>query len=152
MNIGEAAALAGMSAKMIRYYERTGLIVCPARASSGYRVYTEREIHTLKFIRRSRDLGFSVAQIECLLALWRNHDRASADVRALALEHIDHLCKKVSELEAIIAALRELADRCMDDDRPECPILRDLSAGGSNDRTPRTGSRFGVTRLASQGR
>lgn len=152
MNIGEAATSAGMSAKMVRYYERVGLVACPTRTSAGYRTYTEREVHTLQFIRRSRDLGFSVAQIEGLLTLWRDHDRASADVRAVALDHVAHLRAKVCELEAIIATLQNLADRCMDDDRPDCPILHDLSAGGRDDRSPRTGSRFGVTRVAPQER
>lgn len=152
MNIGEVASLAGISAKMVRYYERVGLIANPRRTSAGYRAYTDREVHTLKFIRRARDLGFSVAQIEGLLTLWRNRDRASADVRAVALDHVDHLSGKVRELESIIATLRDLADRCMDDDRQDCPILHDLSAGGRDDQMPRTGSRFGVTRLGSQGR
>lgn len=148
MNIGEAAAASGVSTKMIRYYERTGLIEPAERTASGYRVYTSRDVHDLQFIRRSRDLGFSVAQIENLLALWRDRERASADVKALALEHVAHLCEKVAELEAMIAALKHLADNCSDDDRPDCPILRDLAEGRHGDCVAPTQNRFGVARIS----
>ncbi len=148
MNIGEAAAASGVSTKMIRYYERTGLIDPAERTASGYRVYTSSDVHSLQFIRRSRDLGFSVAQIENLLALWRNRERASADVKALALEHVERLCNKVAELEAMIAALKHLADNCSDDDRPDCPILRDLAEGRQGDCAAPVENRFGVARVS----
>lgn len=147
MNIGDAAAASGVSTKMIRYYERTSLIDPPGRTASGYRVYTKNEVHTLQFIRRSRDLGFSVAQIENLLALWRNRERASADVKALALKHVDHLSEKVAEMEAMIATLRHLADNCSDDERPDCPILRDLAEGRHGACSSTIENRFGVTRV-----
>ncbi len=148
MNIGEAAAASGVSTKMIRYYERTGLIDPAVRTASGYRVYTGSDVHSLQFIRRSRDLGFSVAQIENLLALWRNRERASADVKALALEHVERLCNKVAELEAMIAALKHLADNCSDDDRADCPILRDLAEGRQGDCAAPVENRFGVARVS----
>lgn len=147
MNIGEAAAASGVSTKMIRYYERTGLIEPAERTASGYRLYTSRDVHDLQFIRRSRDLGFSVAQIANLLALWRDRDRASADVKALAIEHVAHLCEKVAELEAMIAALKHLAENCRNDDRPDCPILRDLAEGRHGDCVGPPESRFGVARV-----
>ncbi len=148
MNIGDAAAASGVSAKMIRYYERTGLIDPAERTASGYRVYTSSDVHSLQFIRRSRDLGFSVPQIENLLALWRNRERASADVKALALEHVERLCNKVAELEAMIAALKHLADNCSDDDRADCPILRDLAEGRQSDCGAPVENRFGVARVS----
>lgn len=147
MNIGDAAAASGVSTKMIRYYERTGLINAPERTASGYRVYTKSDVHTLQFIRRSRDLGFSVAQIDNLLALWRNRDRASADVKALALEHVEHLCQKIAEMEAMVATLKHLAENCSDDSRPNCPILRDLAEGRHGDCASTPESRFGVARV-----
>lgn len=147
MNIGEAAAASGVSTKMIRYYERTGLIGPAERTASGYRVYTRRDVHTLRFIRRSRDLGFSVSQIANLLALWQNRERASADVKALALEHVRQLCAKVDELEAMIGTLKHLADHCSDDDRPDCPILRDLSEGRHGNCEASPDHRFGVGRV-----
>jgi len=148
MNIGEAAAASGVSAKMIRYYERTGLIDPAERTASGYRVYTSSDVHSLQFIRRSRDLGFSVAQIENLLALWRNRERASADVKALAIEHVERLCNKVAELEAMIAVLKHLADNCSDDARPDCPILRDLLEGLQGVCAAPIENRFGVASVS----
>lgn len=147
MNIGEAADASGVSAKMIRYYEKTGLIEPVGRTASGYRVYAERDVHTLKFIRRARDLGFSVEQIQGLLALWRDRERASADVKAVALEHVERLCRKVAELEAMIDTLKNLAETCSDDDRPDCPILRDLAEGSQGDCGGSADSRFGVARI-----
>lgn len=147
MNIGQASAASGVSTKMIRYYESTGLIDSAERTAAGYRVYTKNDVHTLQFIRRARDLGFSVSQIENLLALWRNRNRSSADVKALALEHIERLCTKVAEMEAMIATLKNLAETCTDDERPDCPILKDLAEGrhGECDSAPE--SRFGVARV-----
>ncbi len=147
MNIGEASAASGVSTKMIRYYERTGLIKAADRTASGYRVYTRNDVHTLQFIRRARDLGFSVQQIEGLLTLWHNRERASSDVKALALEHVEHLCTKVAEIEAMIATLKHLAESCSDDARPDCPILEDLAEGRQGDCASPPDNRFGVARV-----
>lgn len=147
MNIGQAADASGVSAKMIRYYESTGLIEPADRTASGYRVYTEKDVHTLKFIRRARDLGFSVEQIGSLLELWKDRSRASADVKAIALEHVDRLRDKVTELQAMIETLRDLAARCSDDERPDCPILSDLEEGTQSDSSARSETLFGVSRV-----
>lgn len=129
MNIGEAARASGVSAKMIRYYESIGLIPTPSRTGSGYRVYAPTEVQMLRFIRRSRDLGFPVEKIETLLALWRDRTRQSADVKHLAMEQIDELERKVREMQGMIDTLRHLADACCGDHRPDCPILTDLGKG-----------------------
>lgn len=147
MNIGNAAAASGVSTKMIRYYERTGLIDPAGRTAAGYRVYTSNDVYTLQFIRRSRDLGFSVAQIEHLLALWRDRQRASADVKALALGHVQRLCQKVAEMEEMIETLRHLAENCNDDARPDCPILGDLAEGRHGGCEAPAENRFGVARV-----
>ena len=147
MNIGQAADASGVSAKMIRYYEKTGLIEPAERTASGYRVYTSNDIHTLQFIRRARDLGFSVPQIQNLLALWHNRDRSSADVKAVAVEHIEQLCEKVSQMEEMIATLRHLAERCSADERPDCPILQDLSEGRHGGCDGPVETRFGLARV-----
>lgn len=129
MNIGEAAKASGVSAKMIRYYESIGLIPAAGRTGSGYRVYSTTEVQLLRFIRRSRDLGFPVDRIEELLALWRDRGRQSADVKRLALEQINGLERKVQEMQGMIDTLRHLADACCGDDRPDCPILMELGQG-----------------------
>ncbi len=147
MNIGEASAGSGVSTKMIRHYEKIGLIGAAERTASGYRVYSTKDVHTLRFIRRARDLGFSVAQIENLLALWRSRDRASAEVKAVAMEHVEHLCEKVAQMEEMIGALRHLADRCTDDERPDCPILQDLAEGRHGECDAQVENRFGVARV-----
>jgi len=147
MNIGEASAASGVSTKMIRYYEKTGLIKSVERTASGYRLYRKSDVHTLQFIRRARDLGFSVSQIENLLALWQNRERASSDVNALALKHVEHLCAKVAEMEAMIGTLRHLAEHCSDDERPDCPILDDLAEGRHGECASPPESRFGVGRV-----
>lgn len=131
MNIGEAASASGVSAKMIRYYEATGLIPKAGRTGSGYRVYSDTEVQILRFIRRSRDLGFPVEKIEELLALWRDRSRHSADVKQLAQQQIDGLENKIAEMRAMKEALQHLADACCGDHRPECPILADLGNGPS---------------------
>ena len=129
MNIGEAAAASGVSAKMIRYYESIGLVPNAARTESGYRVYGDSDIHTLRFIRRARDLGFSVEQMETLLALWSDRSRASADVKRVALGHIEELEEKMRQIASMTRALRHLVHNCHGDGRPDCPILDDLSHG-----------------------
>ena len=135
MNIGQAAKVSGVSAKMIRYYEATGLISKAGRSDSGYRRYDERDVHTLRFIRRARDLGFSVEQITELLALWRDRGRASAQVKAMALEHVSGLNRKIADLEAMARTLTALAKHCGGDHRPDCPILEDLASGDEDGHT-----------------
>ena len=147
MNIGEAAEASGVSAKMIRYYEKTGLVDPAERTPSGYRVYTDRDVHTLRFIRRSRDLGFSVEQIRNLLGLWSDRSRASADVKAVARDHVGRLCQKVAELQAMIETLNDLAKNCSDDERPDCPILRDLAEGPQPECAGAGETLFGVVRI-----
>ncbi len=127
MNIGQAAAASGVSAKMIRYYESIGLIAAPARTESGYRVYASDEVHTLRFVRRTRMLGFSIEEARELLALWRDRGRASADVKRVALQHVRDLEAKIAELQAMAGTLRHLAKTCHGDGRPDCPILEDLA-------------------------
>jgi len=132
MNIGEAAKASGVSAKMIRYYESIGLMPAAGRTGSGYRIYSEPEVQNLRFIRRSRDLGFPVEKIESLLALWRDRSRQSADVKRLAQQQIDALDRKVLEMQAMIDTLRHLAEACCGDHRPDCPILDDLGDGADD--------------------
>jgi MerR family transcriptional regulator, copper efflux regulator len=131
MNIGEAAARSGVSAKMIRYYEQAGLIKAAARTMAGYRVYSDSDIHALRFIRRARDLGFTVEQIGELMLLWRDRSRASADVKRLALKHVEVLEAKKREIEDMAKALKHLARTCQGDDRPDCPIIEELAQGKS---------------------
>ena len=126
MNIGDVAKATGISAKMIRYYESTGLIDAALRTYSGYRVYTETDIQTLRFVRRARDLGFTVKQIDELLTLWRDRDRASADVKQIAMGHVADLEKKMQELTEMTNTLRHLVSSCQGDTRPDCPILMSL--------------------------
>lgn len=147
VNIGQAAEASGVSAKMIRYYEKTGLIQPADRTASGYRVYEARDVHSLRFIRRARDLGFSVEQIQALLALWQDRGRASADVRAVASVHVRRLRDKIAAMQSMLATLDELASKCTDDDRPECPILRDLAEGSQPDCRSAADHRFGPGRL-----
>ena len=127
MNIGDASAASGVSAKMIRYYEQIGLIRPAARTESGYRVYSPSEVETLRFIRRARDLGFSVEEMGTLLALWQDKARESADVKRVALQHVAEIEKRIVELEGMARTLRHLAGHCHGDERPDCPILDDLA-------------------------
>jgi len=127
MNIGEVASQAGVPAKTIRYYESVGLIPPAVRRDNGYRDYTEAELHTLRFIHRARELGFSVAEIEELLALWRNTRRKSAAVKVIALAKINEIERKIAALEAMKRTIRHLAAHCHGDARPECPILDELA-------------------------
>lgn len=132
MNIGEAAKRSGVSAKMIRYYESIGLIEAPERTQAQYRVYEADDVHTLRFVRRSRNLGFSLDETRALLALWRDKGRASADVKRLAMSHVRDLEAKAAELQAMADTLRHLADHCQGDARPDCPILSDLAAASAS--------------------
>ena len=129
MNIGQAARHTGLSAKMIRYYEAIGLLPAAGRSDSGYRRYGEHDLHRLGFIKRARDLGFSLEEIGKLLGLWQDRQRASADVKALANEHIADLNRRIDELVSLRDTLSELVAHCQGDDRPDCPILKDLAAG-----------------------
>jgi MerR family transcriptional regulator, copper efflux regulator len=127
MNIGAAAASSGVSAKMIRYYERIGLMAPTPRRSNFYRDYGEPEIHELRFIGRARSLGFSTPEIGALVSLWRDPRRSSREVRHIAAEHLAMLEKRAAEIESMAHALRGLVGACHGDDRPQCPILEDLS-------------------------
>lgn len=148
MNIGQAAKLSGVSAKMIRYYEQIGLIPKAIRSDAGYRHYSPQDAHSLRFIRRARDLGFSVDQISALLVLWHDRDRASADVKAMALSHAEGLKAKIAELQSMAQTLEHLAENCHGNDRPDCPILADLAepniAVEHHSRAPHKRPRFGV--------
>ncbi len=136
MNIGEAAGASGISAKMIRYYEETGLISPAMRAGSGYRVYVENDIQTLRFIRRARDLGFTVKQIDDLLLLWRDRSRASSDVKRIATDHIADLQGKMRQLQEMVTTLEHLSRNCHGDHRPDCPILTSLGSERSEEAVP----------------
>jgi Cu(I)-responsive transcriptional regulator len=127
MNIGAAARASGVSAKMIRHYESVGLFPEASRTDSGYRQYADKEVNTLRFIRQSRDLGFSIEQIRELLGLWQNRRRPSRQVKALAQAHIQELEQKLQELQAMKATLEHLVHCCHGDDRPDCPILEALA-------------------------
>jgi Cu(I)-responsive transcriptional regulator len=136
MNIGKAATASGVSAKMIRYYESIGLIAAASRTDSGYRDYSDKDVHTLRFITRARDLGFSVKQMTELLALWRDRDRASADVKRVALEHVEELERKARELKEMSMTLKHLAENCRGNARPDCPIINELSAADEPEAKP----------------
>jgi len=127
VTIGEAAQRSGVPAKTIRYYESIGLIR-PARAENKYRAYGDNEVETLRFIHRARDLGFSLKEVDALLALYRDQRRSSRDVKKLALRHVEQLDRKIRELMTIRNVVLELARHCRGDERPECPILDDLGA------------------------
>lgn len=127
VTIGDAAKASGVNAKLIRYYESIGLIPQAGRTASGYRVYSPAEVNVLRFVKRARSLGFGIEQIQTLVGLWRDRSRASAEVKRVAQAHIDELEAKIAELAAMCDSLRELADACHGDDRPDCPILRDLA-------------------------
>ncbi len=143
MSIGEASSASGVSTKMIRYYESIGLIPEAARTEAGYRHYSDVDVHTLRFIRAARDLGFAVEQIEELLVLWRDRSRASADVKRLALEHIEELEHKIEELHQLVHTLKHLADHCRGDQRPQCPIVETLAASHAPEGRLVKSTRFG---------
>ena len=128
MNIGQAARASGVSAKMIRHYEDLGLMPRVRRTEANYRRYEPADVHTLRFIKRSRDLGFSMAQIKELVGLWQNKGRSSAAVKNIAGKHLAELKAKITQLKAMADTLEHLSRHCHGDHRPECPILEDLSA------------------------
>ena len=128
MNIGQAAQHSGLSAKMLRYYESIGLLAPAARTDSGYRLYGSADLRALAFIKRARDLGFSLAEIGKLLGLWQDPQRASAEVKALAQTHIDELDRKLAEMSALRATLASLVADCHGDQQPDCPILDALQS------------------------
>ena len=136
MKIGQAAAASGISERMIRHYEKIGLVAAAARRDSGYRDYDDRVVQSLRFIGRARDLGFPIEEIRQLLALWHDHSRSSADVKALALARAAELKRKAQELDAMRGALERLAAECQGDQRPDCPILHDLEGGMTEDQEP----------------
>lgn len=129
MNIGQAASASGVSAKLIRYYESIGLIPAAERTAAGYRVYGPTEVNILRFVKRARTLGFSIERIQRLVGLWRDKHRASAEVKQIATEHVAELEARIREMRAMADTLRDLAKTCHGDDRPDCPILRDLESG-----------------------
>jgi len=129
MNISQAAEQTGVSAKAIRYYESIDLIAPARRAGNGYRDFNDNDIHMLRFVARARGLGFSVAEVSDLLALYQDHDRASAQVRGMAQGAISRIEEKIAELQSISTVLSDLVEHCQGDDRPNCPILDDLAGG-----------------------
>lgn len=131
--ISQAAQRSGVSAKMLRHYESLGLLPAVARTEAGYRLYGDKEVHILRFIRRSRDLGFSIAEITELLALWQNRRRQSAQVRRIAQAHIEDLDRRLAEMQAMRRSLAQLLHCCHGDERPDCPILDDLAQGGPHE-------------------
>lgn len=126
ISIREAATASGLPPKTIRYYEEIG-IVRPARGANGYRVYHSRDVETLRFVQRARSLGFSIGECRQLLSIYRDHNRASADAKAIAERHIEDIDRKITELEGLRRTLRHLADACHGDERPDCPILDDIA-------------------------
>lgn len=127
MNIGQAAERSGVPAKTIRYYESIGLIQPAERSSGGYRVYDDKDVQTLRFVNRARNLGFSVKQVRELLELWRDRARSSADVKAVARAHLAEIDRRMAELGSMRDTLEHLVERCHGDTRPDCPILADLA-------------------------
>ena len=127
VNIGEAARLSGVSAKMVRHYEGLGLLPPVARTEGGYRLYGAADVHTLRFIKRARDLGFSMDEIAELVGLWQNRRRASASVRRVAQKHADELAQRIAAMQEMQRTLQDLIHCCHGDERPECPILDELA-------------------------
>ncbi|MDP3854927.1 Cu(I)-responsive transcriptional regulator [Phenylobacterium sp.] len=129
MNIGQASKASGVSTKMIRYYDEIGLVRPASRTESNYREFDDREINELRFIKRARSLGFSVSDITQLLSLWRDSDRSSREVKAIADHHLADLDARIAEMKSMADTLRHLSHCCTGDDRPNCPILADLTEG-----------------------
>ncbi len=132
MIIGEAEKASGISAKMIRYYESIGLIEAAERSASGYRIYSDRDVQNLRFIRQCRDLGLSLERIGLLLNLWRNDQRASSEVKQIALAHVAELETKIADMRSMANTLQQLADRCHGDDAPDCAIIDALAPQQNN--------------------
>jgi len=128
VSISHAAELSGISAKMVRHYESLGLLPRVARTDSGYRQYSEADVHTLRFIKRSRDLGFLMAEIAELVTLWQNRRRTSASVKRIAQKHVTELAQRIKAMQAMQRSLQQLLHHCHGDERPECPILDDLAS------------------------
>ena len=149
MNIGETAKASGISAKMIRYYESVRLIASAGRSDSGYRVYSDRDVQVLNFIRRSRDLGFKIEEIRELLQLWGDRARKSASVKKVALGQIEILKQKVVELQEMVSTLQSLVDSCSGDQKPDCPIIEELVTGTASRRKSASFKTLGA--LASKG-
>lgn len=126
MNISEVAAMSEINSKMIRRYEEQGIIPKASRNLSGYRQYSKKDVHILKFVKRSRELGFSMKDIKQLISLWRNKTRSSAQVKAIALKHSAELEKKLKEIQSMLNTLNHLVKHCHGDERPDCPILDEL--------------------------
>lgn len=131
MNIGQASKASGVSTKMIRYYDEIGLVRPANRTQSNYREFDEREVNELRFIRRARSLGFSMPEITQLLSLWRDRERPSREVKAIAEKHVNELDARIAEMQTMADTLRHLSHCCAGDDRPDCPILADLTGGRS---------------------
>lgn len=128
VSISRAAALAGISARMARHYESLNMLPVVHRSDNGYRMYTETDVHTLQFIRRSRDLGFAIEEIQLLLSLWNDKQRSSASVKEIAQQHINHLSERIAAMQAMQRTLQALVHACHGDGRPNCPILDDLAS------------------------
>ncbi len=127
--IGTAARLSSVSTRMVRHYESLGLLACVVRTDSGYRQYSSADVRTLQFIKRGRDLGFSMAEIAELVSLWHNRRRASLSVKQVAQKHVQELNQRIQNMQAMQRTLTNLLDHCHGDDRPDCPILDDLAGG-----------------------
>ncbi len=126
MNIGEVATNSQVKPKMIRRYEDMGIIPKAGRSDSGYRQYTENDVHILKFVKRSRELGFTMKDIKQLVSLWRNKNRSSSQVKSIASRHIQELDKKLLKIQTMLSTLNHLVNNCQGDHRPDCPILNEL--------------------------
>lgn len=127
MNIGQAATASGVSAKMIRHYEASGLVRAPRRTASNYRAYSDNDVHVLRFIKRARTLGFGMADIKTLLGLWQDKSRSSSAVKRVARAHVEELERKIADLQAMVRTLEHLVHHCHGDHRPECPIIEELA-------------------------
>lgn len=144
MNIGQASKASGVTTKMIRYYDEIGLVQPASRSDSNYREYDERQVNELRFIKRARSLGFSMEEITQLLSLWRDRSRPSREVKAIADRHLSHLNARIAEMQAMADTLAHLSQCCAGDERPDCPILADLTSG--TEPTERTGRQTLVKR------
>lgn len=127
MNIGEVAALSEVNSKMIRRYEELGIIPKAGRSLAGYRQYTDKDVHVLRFVKRARELGFSMKDIKQLVSLWRNKSRSSSQVKNIALKHQHELEKKLHEVQKMLKTIGQLVENCHGDERPDCPILDELN-------------------------